>query len=154
MKSRSLVVLSISAVFALQFAGFSAADPGEVTDPWFGVDTQINEGSVFEVRLSIRANETGDFMIELNHREEFTFTPTEKTVTINTSGDSRTFIFEGRNNVRLDDGIYVVGWAAYHNGTEFNSGSFDVRVGEQAPGFGLLSAGVLAMVAVVFSRRR
>ena len=163
MKSQSLVVLLISGLFALQFAGVSSAstnDTGEVVSPWFGVETPLYKGGEFEVKFSIFANETGDYTIELDERDEFlwisneNYPGSEKTITINTTGDSRTFIFKGENTVKLENGTYVVGWTAYLNGTEFDSGTFDVRSGEQAPGFGLISVGVLATVAVVFSRRR
>jgi len=162
MKSKSLIVLLVSALFAIQFAGFSSAstnDTGEVVYPWFGVETPLYKGGEFEVKFSIIANETGNYTIELDNRDEFlwisneNYPGSEKTITINTTGDSRTFIFKGENTVKLENGTYMVGWTAYLNGTEFESGSFDVRAGEQVPGFGMLSVVVLATVAIGLSRR-
>ena len=161
MKSKSLIVLLVSALIALQFAGVSSAqnDTAALVSPWFGVDTPLYTGGEFEVRFSIIANETGDYTIELDERDEFlwisneNYPGSEKTITINTTGDSRTFIFKGENTVKLENGTYSVGWTAYLNGTEFESGSFDVRAGEQVPGFGMLSVVVLATVAIGLSRR-
>ena len=161
MKSKSLIVLLVSALIALQFAGVSSAqnDTAAVVSPWFGVETPLYKGGEFEVRFSIIANETGDYTIELDERDEFlwisneNYPGSEKTITINTTGDSRTFIFKGENTVKLENGTYSVGWTAYLNGTEFESGSFDVRAGEQVPGFGMLSVVVLATIAIGLSRR-
>ena len=162
MKTKSLIILLVSALFALQFTGVSSAstnDTGEVVSPWFGVETPLYKGGEFEVKFSIIANQTGDFTIELNERDEFlwisneNYPGSEKTITINTSGDSRTFIFKGENTARLENGTYTIGWTAYLNGTEFEAGSFDVRAGEQVPGFGMLSVVVLATVAIGLSRR-
>ena len=113
MESKSLIVLLVSSLFALQFAGVSSAqnDTGEIIAPWFGVETPLYKGGEFEVKFSIIANQTGDFTIELNERDEFlwisneNYPGSEKTITINTSGDSRTFIFKGENTARLENGI-------------------------------------------------
>lgn len=161
MKSKSLIVLLVSGLFALQFAALSSAqsDAGEVIAPWFGVETPLYKGGEFEVRFSIIANETGDFTIKLEPRDEFwwisneNYPGSEKTITINSTGDSRTFIFKGENNVKLENGTYLIMWTAYLNGTEFESGSLDVRAGEQVPGFGVFTVVVLATVAVGLSRR-
>ena len=107
-----------------------------------------NVGETFEVKFEIRSDNLTNYTIKLTPRAEFNFTPTEKTIEI-PEGDTRTFIFEGELTEALEDGKYAIQWEAYQNGTQFDSGSLDLRAGEQAPAPGFaLAAAALAGLAL------
>ena len=129
-------------ILAILFAFFGGsanvtADLG-VVEPYV-VYSATEKNSPFEALFEIEADENGTYSIELDEREEFSF----ETLSIEKDildGDSRTFIFDGKNTQTLEDGKYRINWYAYKNSQIFDSGSFDIAAGEQGFGFNLFGS--------------
>ncbi len=141
--------MALSVLFLL--GNVSALGSG-VTYP-YSVYTGTETGSDFEAKFEIEANGDGKYAIELTGRNEFKF----KSYTIERDildGDSRTFIFEGENAQTLEDGEYRITWKAYKDNQEIDSGTFDISVGEQAPGFSLFIALTSISFIAFISRKR
>lgn len=130
----------------------AAAEPRMSGINFPSVDGDV--GETFEIKFEIRSDNATNYTVKVLPRAEFNFTPTEKSLEI-PEGDTRTFIFEGEVLEALEDGKYAIQWEAYQNGTLFDSGSLDLRAGEQAPGPGFaLAAAALAGLALATRRRR
>ena len=145
---RHFIVVALSALFLISNA--SAWGSG-VTDP-YSVYANTEKGSDFEAKFEIEADGDGTYAIELERRNEFTFSSyrIEKDIL---DGDSRTYIFNGENAQTLADGEYRITWTAYKDGQEIDNGDFDISVGEQAPGFGLIVALIsIGLMAVIRKR--
>ena len=115
-----------------------------------------DKGESFTLRFEIRSDETTNYTIKLTPRDEFEWTSGNELSINIPQNDTRTFKFEGRLAKALEaDGKYNLQWEAYQNGTKFDSGSVDLRVGEQAPGLGLAwGLAAVAGLAVMTRRRR
>ena len=141
------IVIALSVLFLVSNVSASG-----VTSP-YSVSADNEKGSEFEPKFEIEADGDGDYSIELERRDEFSF----KTYTIVhdiLDGDSRTFIFKGENNQLLESGEYRISWTAYKGNQEIGSGTFDVAVGEQAPGFSLFIALISISFIAFITRKR
>ena len=123
-------LMLVSALAMLVLLGTGAAEP-KVTGPSsISVDGTAS-GEQFEVNFEIKSDETADYTFKIIEREEFSFSPQEKTIEI-PNNDSRTFIFNGNLAQDLMDGDYGVEWETYKDETMFNSGTLEIGVGESA----------------------
>lgn len=137
---------------SLMLASSAVADP---TVSGFNIPTvDGDKGESFTIRFEIRSDETTNYTIKITPRDEFEY-PNGSELTLNIpKNDTRTFKFEGKLTKALEaDGKYNIQWEAYKNGSKFETGSVDLRVGEQAPGAGMAFGLVAVVMALALLRR-
>ena len=149
-----LLPLLLGLILILLLAGRSLAEP---TVTGFNIpEVDGLNGESFELKFEIRSDETANYTIKITPRAEFEW-PDGDNITLNIpANDTRTFKFLGQLTGELaTDGKYNIKWEAYKDGTMFDSGSVDLRVGEQAPGIGGVAIlAILGLAAMVVARRQ
>jgi len=151
---RSMFTLVLTLLVFLIVATQAAADP-KVS----GINLPRVEGNVgeeFEIRFEIRSDEETNYTLKILPRDEFNWSVGEITMKIPVD-DTRTMIFNCEVIQELSDGKYNIKWEAYKNGSRFDSGSLELRAGDQAPGLGgiatMATIGTSATLFAIMRRR-
>ena len=102
--------------------------------------TDNDAGDIFRLKFEILASETTNYTISLDLADKFTMLAGNDTLTINIpKNETRTFVFDIELIQALENGKHTIYYDAYIENVKFKSDKVYIRVGEQAPGFEIIS---------------
>ncbi len=86
-------------------------------------------GGTADVSISVTSDETTNYTVKLEERPKFEIVGNNTLTKHIYNGDTERFIFEVKVLNGTGDGSFQFTWHAYKNGSEFDSGNLEVKVG-------------------------